>query len=145
MILVSKCLLGENCKYSGGNNRNEEVLRFLENREYIAVCPEMMGGLSCPRSPSEITCTGEGVQVINNNGEDVTKEFLNGAKRVLEIAKNSGAHTAIFKDGSPSCGVNFVYDGTFSGKKKKGCGITSALLKENKIKVVSESETNNIK
>ena len=136
MILVSACLLGENCKYNGGNNENACVKAYLEGKEYTAVCPETFGGLKSPRDPAEI----RGGRVFLKDGTDVTDAFRAGADIVLEMAKKTGATVAILKEASPSCGRNFIYDGTFSGTKIKGCGITvQALLKEG-ITVKSEQD-----
>ena len=82
-ILVSACLLGENCKYSGGNNRNEQVLAFIRGHEVVPVCPEEMGGLPTPRPPAEIV-RGE---VVNRDGVSVDREFRLGAQKALEIAR----------------------------------------------------------
>ena len=136
MILVSACLLGENCKYNGGNNDNACVKAYLEGKEYIAVCPEVLGGLKSPRDPAEI----RGGRVVLKNGTDVTEAFTAGAEKVLQTAKQTGATLAILKEASPSCGRNLIYDGTFSGTKIKGCGLTvQALLKEG-ILVKSEQD-----
>ena len=124
MILVSACLVGKNCKYSGGNNENTKVLEFLKDKEYIKICPECMGGLSTPREKSEICCE----KVFSENGKDVTDNFEKGAKESLEIAKKYKCNLAILKQGSPSCGFGKIYDGTFSGKKIKGNGVTAYLL-----------------
>ena len=93
MIAVSACLLGINCKYNGNNNKNDKVVDYLKDKEYILICPEQLGGLSTPRKPSEIV-DGDGYDVINNDsniidntGKDVTKEFINGANECLKIAK----------------------------------------------------------
>ncbi|MBO5452399.1 MAG: DUF523 domain-containing protein [Clostridia bacterium] len=136
MIVVSACLVGEQCKYDGTDNKNIKVLEFLKDKEYITVCPEMMGGLPCPRIPSEI----KGDRVINKNGEDVTEEFCKGACRALEKAEEYGALTAILKESSPSCGVNTIYNGEFSNTKVKGSGITASLFKEKGIKVMTEKD-----
>ena len=136
MILVSACLLGKNCKYTGGNNRNGAVIAFLEGKEYIPFCPEQAGGLPTPRLPSEIR--GDGV--VNSQGEDVTAAFLLGAARALEVCEASGADLAILKEGSPSCGVHLVYDGTFSGRKIDGMGMTARRLREAGIAVMSEND-----
>ena len=136
MILVSACLLGENCKYNGGNNKNEAVLRFLEGKEYIAICPETFGGLKCPRLPAEIV----GEKVILKDGTDVTEAFLIGADITVEMAKKCGATEAILKESSPSCGCNMIYDGTHSGKKISGMGIAAKKLFEMGISVKSEKE-----
>ena len=93
MIFVSACLLGENCKYSGGNNRNEAVISFLEEKEFIAVCPERAGGLPAPRPPAEIR---DG-RVVDKEGKDVTAEFLLGAKKTLALAKKHHPELCIFK------------------------------------------------
>lgn len=135
-LLISACLIGTNCKYNGKNNYLELVEELKKKYELIPVCPEILGGLDIPRNPSEI----KNNKVISNKGIDVTKEFNLGAKSTLEITMNNNVKIALLKDGSPSCGSNYVYDGTFSKTKIKGNGITSILLKENGIKVFSENE-----
>ena len=102
----------------------------------ILICPEQLGGLTTPRKPSEINKD----KVINEIGEDVTLNFEKGAKEVLKIAKIYNVNKAILKEGSPSCGVNKIYDGTFSGNKINGMGICASLLKENNIKVISSED-----
>ena len=136
MILVSACLLGENCKYSGGNNRREAVCRFLEGRDYIAFCPERAGGLPTPRLPSE----RRGAGVVARDGTDVTEAFRLGAERALALCREKGVTLAIFKEGSPSCGSRVIYDGSFSGRKIPGRGVTAELLEENGISVLGEDE-----
>lgn len=146
MILVSACLLGINCKYNGENNKNEEVENFLKDKKFIIACPEQLGGMTTPREPSEIVrLDGYDVingktSVINNQRLDVTKKFKKGAEETLKIAKLYNCKEAILKEGSPSCGTNYIYDGTFTGKKKNGVGVTTALLRESGIKVISEKE-----
>ncbi|MBP3427256.1 MAG: DUF523 domain-containing protein [Clostridia bacterium] len=135
-ILVSACLLGENCKYSGGNNRNERVLEYVKGHEVIPICPEVMGGLSTPRPPAEIV---DGV-VINKEGVNVDLEYRLGAQRALEIALREGAEAAILQSRSPSCGVREIYDGTFSGARIPGMGVTARLLKEHGIRVLDARE-----
>ena len=132
-ILVSACLLGVNCKYSGGNNYSEEVMEFLRDYEIIPICPEIMGGLPTPRPASEIN----GTKVINVNDEDVTENFKRGAEETLKLAKLLGVKKALLKRKSPSCGSGEIYDGTFSGTLKVGDGITAQLLKENDIEVLT--------
>ncbi len=138
MIIVSRCLVGENCKYNGGNNYNEKVCEFLKDKEYITICPECDGGLPVPRIPSEIS----GDKVISQNGKDVTEYFVKGAEIALDIAIKKGADLAILKQSSPSCGSGSIYDGTFTGNKISGDGITAALLKKNGIKVITEKDFN---
>ncbi|MGL6106722.1 DUF523 domain-containing protein [Romboutsia sp.] len=146
MILVSACLLGINCKYNGEHNKSDKVIEYLKDKEYIIVCPEQLGGLSTPRRPSEITSV-DGYEVINGNsnvisneGIDVTENFKKGAKESLKIANLYQCTEAILKESSPSCGSNYIYDGTFSGNKIPGVGVTTALLRLNNIKVISEKE-----
>ncbi|EGY76352.1 DUF523 domain-containing protein [Peptoniphilus indolicus] len=131
-ILVSACLLGENCKYNGGNNLNENLKRVLSKHEVIAVCPEVLGGLSTPRVPAEIV---DGI-VTNRNGKVVNSEFKKGASISLEIAKQNEIELAILQSRSPSCGAKQVYDGTFSGNLINGSGIFAKLLRENGFCVV---------
>jgi len=144
LYLISGCLCGVNCKYNGKNNLNKICLKLLEEGKAILVCPEQLGGLTTPRIPAEIIGSAEGVlkgtgKVVNKNNIDVTKEFIKGAMETLNIAKKSNIKEAILKEGSPSCGVNCVYDGSFSGNKIKGHGITAKLLKENGIEVISDT------
>lgn len=139
-ILVSACLLGVNCKYNGGNNENEYVFKYLEDKEIIPVCPEIMGGLSTPRNPSEII----GSKVINNLNEDVTSNYNKGAEETLKLAKKLNITKAILKSRSPSCGYNTIYDGTFSKTLKKGHGITAKLLSENGFEILTEEDIKNI-
>ena len=125
VIGVSACLLGENCKYNGGNNINEKVINHIKGHEVIPVCPEVLGGLPIPRDPAEIV---DGV-VKHKDGSSVDKEFRTGAQKALEILNDRGAELVILKSRSPSCGVNTVYDGTFSGKLVHGNGVFVELLK----------------
>ena len=149
MIIVSACLLGENCKYSGGNNKSENVIKYLEDKEYILVCPEQLGGLSTPRNPSEIITYGNKdgsdvlsgcTKVLSNKGIDVTKNFIQGAEETLKIAKEHNAKTAILKAGSPSCGYKKIYDGTFLGNKIQGMGVTAAILNKENIALLDEDD-----
>lgn len=142
MYIVSGCLLGKNCKYNGGNNRNEKVLEFLKDKKYVEVCPESAGGLKIPRPAAEI----KGESVINKEGVDVTYEFILGAKLSLEKAINYSKEIgeeiegAILKANSPSCGSGKIYDGSFSKKLIDGDGIFARVLKDRKIKVITENE-----
>ncbi len=135
-ILVSACLLGENCEYSGGNNRNESVLAFLRNHEAVPVCPEVLGGLPIPRTPAEIVA---GV-VTDRDGKNVDQEFRRGAALALEAARREGAELAILQPRSPSCGARQVYDGTFSGRKINGRGVFAQLLLENGFRVLEPED-----
>ncbi len=135
-ILVSACLLGVNCKYSGKNNENESIKKLSEKYELVPVCPEELGGLSTPRPPAEII----GERVLTVDGNDVTENFFLGAEKTLQIAQQNHCTIAILKEGSPSCGSNTIYDGTFSGTKKQGSGITTHLLRQHGIKVYSEDD-----
>lgn len=137
MILVSACLIGINCKYSGDNNENEKVKEYLRSKEFTLVCPEQLGGLSTPRPPAEIV---DGRVITKEDNKDVTENFVRGAEETLKIAKLYVCSEAILKEGSPSCGCNLIYDGSFSGKKIPGKGITAKLLEEEGIKVKSEKD-----
>lgn len=135
-ILVSACLLGINCKYSGGNNQNEKVLEYIKDKEVIPVCPEIMGGLSTPRPPSEIIND----KVMNNLNQDVTQQYKKGAEETLKLAKIFNVKKALLKAKSPSCGKGYIYDGTFSSTLTEGNGITTKLLIENGIEVITEKD-----
>ena len=131
-IMVSACLLGENCKYNGGNNRNEKLLKLLAGKEIVPVCPEVLGGLPTPRVPAEIR---DGV-VMTKDGRNVDREFRMGAEKCLEIARREKPDFIILQSRSPSCGVTHRYDGSFSGRLIQGSGIAARLLTENGFRVV---------
>ena len=131
-IAVSACLLGENCKYNGGNNYNEKLAEFLKGHEVIGVCPEVLGGLPTPRNSSEIV---DGV-VRHKDGTSVDAEFRKGAELALEIVKKNNVELVILQSRSPSCGVDIIYDGTFSKTLIPGDGVFVKLLKENGIRVM---------
>ena len=136
IIAVSACLLGENCKYNGGNNYSEKVAAYIKGHDVIPVCPEVMGGLPTPREPSEIV---NGI-VKHNDGSLVDAEFRKGAELALKKVKDAGAELVILQSRSPSCGVRSIYDGTFSGTIISGQGVFAKLLIENDIKVLDVSE-----
>ena len=144
MYLISACLCGVNCKYNGANNYNEICDKLFSSGKAILVCPEQLGGLPTPRIPSEIINyskenSQKDITIINKNGDNVSKEFIKGAQEVLNIEKKLNIKKAILKEGSPSCGVNYVYDGTFTGNKINGRGITAEILLQSGIKVISEN------
>lgn len=136
MILVSACLLGENCKYSGGNNACNEIIEYLKGKEYISVCPEVMGGLLTPRACSE-RLNG---RIMNNEGEDVTEAFRLGAEKTLAVAQENQCELCILQVRSPSCGAGIIYDGTFSGRLVEGNGLTTQLLMDHGFKVISSEQ-----
>ena len=135
-ILVSACLLGENCKYSGGNNYNQAVVDFVRGHKVIPVCPEVLGGLPIPRSPAELV---DGI-VINKAGIRVDEQFRTGAEKALAIAKQNGAELAILQSRSPSCGVKEIYDGSFTGRKIPGQGVFAEMLKQAGIPALDAGE-----
>ncbi|MDD6154743.1 MAG: DUF523 domain-containing protein [Eubacteriales bacterium] len=140
MFIISACLLGMDCKYNGGNNRNEAVIRFAETHSHVVVCPETAGGLERPRPPAE----RQGDRIVNKEGLDVTEYFRRGAelslKKVLEESERSGEpiEGAILKANSPSCGSGMIYDGSFTGNKVPGDGCFTELLKARGIEVLTE-------
>ena len=135
-ILVSACLLGENCKYSGGNNRNERVLHYVTGHEIIPVCPEMLGGLPCPRKPVEWV----GERVLTRDGDDCTEAFRQGVQRAMEIIADKQVDLAILQSRSPTCGVKQIYDGTFSGVKIDGMGALARALHERGIPLMDAED-----
>ena len=135
-ILISACLVGDKTRYDGKGNYHPLVKELLEKYELVPFCSEVEGGLSIPRTPSEI----KGERVINKAGKDVTRNYQAGAEKALNICKFLDIKIAILKDGSPACGVHQIHDGNFTGRKIKGMGITASLLSKNGIKVISEDE-----
>ena len=135
-IAVSACLLGENCKYNGGNNFSEKVAKYVEGHEVIPVCPEVLGGLPTPRTPAEIV---DGI-VTRKDGVSVDSEFRTGAQKALDIVIENQVELVILQSRSPSCGVNAIYDGTFSGKTIPGHGVFASLLEKNGIRVLDVAD-----
>lgn len=135
-IIVSACLLGENCKYNGGNNRCQKVIDFVKNNEVFSVCPEQMGGLSTPRPPAEI-CNG---LVQTAEGISVNSEFRKGADAALKVALENEATMAILQPRSPSCGCKQIYDGTFSRNLIPGKGVFAELLANHGIEILEPED-----
>ena len=133
-ILVSACLLGRACRYDGQSKPCDAVIALSKKHNLIPVCPEMDGGLSCPRVP----CERIGDRVVNKNGEDKTAEYKKGAEIALETALKNGCKYAIMKAKSPACSSSEIYDGSFSGTLIKGNGVAAELLKNSGITVLTE-------
>lgn len=140
-ILVSACLLGVKCRYDGKGDLREMLETLIDRHNLVPFCPEVYGGLSTPRMPSERL----GNRVIDHAGTDVTENFVKGAEAALHIARFYNCRYAILKDKSPSCGKDMIYDGTFNGRLVEGNGVTAELLMQNGIEVIRASETEKIK
>ncbi|VVQ09317.1 DUF523 domain-containing protein [Pseudomonas fluorescens] len=146
-ILVSRCLLGHRVRYDGGASGPFDVLeQWIVEGRVVPLCPEVAGGLPTPRAAAEIP-GGQGAQVldgtaavITTDGEDVSAQFLDGARQALELVQKHGIRVAVLKANSPSCGNRLTYDGTFSGVKVSGEGVTAALLTRHGVQVFSELE-----
>jgi len=148
-ILVSACLLGAKVRYHGGDATSDHPLleRWRREGRLVAVCPEQEGGLPTPRSPAEIVGAGAGrgvmarvARVRSASGVDVTDAYRRGAEQALALARQHHIRVAILKDASPSCGSATVYDGTFTGTRVPGAGVTAALLAAHGVKVFSDLE-----
>lgn len=135
-LLISACLLGANCKYSGGNNAlpPETLAALRKTYRLIPVCPEVAGGLPVPREPSE----RQAGRVVSRSGRDVTAEYRRGAETALRLAERFGCRKALLKERSPSCGNGKIYDGSFSGRLVSGNGVTAELLMLQKLEVFGE-------
>lgn len=140
MILVSACLVGINCKYSGGNNYNQKIFDLVKEGKAIPICPEQLGGLNTPRKPVELKVINGKRYAIDNEGNDLTENFERGALEVLNLAKDFNINKAILQPRSPSCGVNKIYSGNFDNKLVDGNGILTELLKQNGIDVLTPNE-----
>ena len=137
-ILISACLIGDKCKYNGESNALDSSLinALLEKYELVPFCPEVGGGLPTPRVPSE----RREDRVVNKNNKDVTKNFLIGAERALDLCLYLNIKVAILKDNSPSCGSTRIYNGRFENRLIKGEGVTTELLRRKGIRIISENE-----
>lgn len=139
-IAVSACLVGKNTKYDGKNNYNEAVMKYIEGKEVILICPEVSGNMTIPRIPCEIKEN----KVINKNNEDKTINFYNGAKKEIEKLLNEKITTIIVKEKSPSCGLKYIYDGSFQGKVINGSGIFTSLALKHNFTIYSEKDIEKI-
>ncbi len=135
-ILVSACLLGTPCRYDGASRRHPLIDALAERHELVPVCPEVLGGLPTPRTPSERV----GERVLMRDGRDVTENYRAGAAAALAVAQKEGCTLAILKARSPSCGSGEIYDGTFSRRLVPGDGVTAGLLKAHGLTVLSEDD-----
>ncbi|MFH0828565.1 MAG: DUF523 domain-containing protein [Candidatus Kerfeldbacteria bacterium] len=141
---VSACLLGVPCRWDGTSAKNKRALALVQKgRKIIAICPEVLAGLPTPRPACEIV-GGDGTdvlrgtaRVVDRRGRNYTAKFIRGAKRGIAVAKRAGATAVMLKSGSPSCGARTIYDGTFSGHRKRGRGVFAALFKNRGIRIVS--------
>ena len=124
-ILVSACLLGENCKYNGGNNYNAAVVEYVKGKQVLPICPELMAGMGCPRTPIEIV---DGV-LMDRNGNNVDAAMREAVAQAIEMIRKENIQCAILQSRSPTCGVNEIYDGSFSGKLIPGSGVLAQALK----------------
>ena len=134
-VLVSACLMGVNCRYKGDGQKLEGIEHLMDCAETVPVCPEILGGLPTPRTPAE----RQGDKVVMRDGTDVTAQFRRGAVEALHLARLFGARYALLKERSPSCGAGEIYDGSFSGARVAGNGVTAGVLMENGISVYGES------
>ena len=154
-ILVSSCLLGEDVRYDGNNSSiafnpkvsfslKELFMDILCENEIYSICPEVAGGLGIPRNPAEIVKNDKPFIIKNEDGTDVTMNFLIGAKKALDICTNENIKVALLKAKSPSCGNLKIYDGTFTNNLIDGQGLTARLLKDNGIVVFNETQLNEL-
>jgi uncharacterized protein YbbK (DUF523 family) len=152
-VLISACLIGSPVRYNGAALifEDETLTQWRKEGRLVLICPEVAGGLPVPRPRSEIESSdGREVlngrsRVININGQNVTGAFLAGAHKALELSRFYNIKLAVFKEGSPSCGSGYIYDGSFSGIKKPGRGVAAALLEGNGVRVFSERDISEAK
>ena len=144
--LVSACLAGIRCTYNGSHKLTRKIRRLAEEARALPVCPELLGGSSIPRPSCEIR-GGDGqdvlegrAKVVTHSGKNISRILIKGAARTLGLAKKYGIKKAVLKSKSPSCGAGRIYDGSFSGRLKKGDGVTAALLRRNRIAVFTEKD-----
>lgn len=141
-ILVSRCLLGEPCRYDGQSKPLERLEELLQaGHTLVPVCPEVLGGLPTPRPPAEIQPDG---RVCCASGQDVTSFYQSGAEKTLTLALTEGCQAALLKENSPSCGFGTIYSGDFSKTLTSGSGIAARLLAEHGIQVLGESRLDSL-
>lgn len=131
-VLVSACVLGENCKYNGKSNRNEAVIRFLRDKEVIPICPEMLAHMGIPRPCAEIV----GGIVTDQYGSNVHAQYTQAVELALAEIRHQDIDLVILQSRSPTCGAKHIYDGSFTGKLIPGLGLFAAALMERGYPVV---------
>ncbi len=134
LYLVSACLCGLLCRYDGGIPAIPALVHMREQGLCLPFCPETEAGLPTPRPPCEL----RNGRVLNTEGADLTETFAKGAELALALARRRGIGAAILKDRSPSCGSTTIYDGSFSGRRIPGEGVTAALLRRSGLHVYTE-------
>ena len=134
--IISACLLGIRCRYDGKEKPCQKAIELFQQGGLIPVCPEILGGLSTPRTPAERQTN----KVLTKDGKDVTEQFNRGADEALKIAQLAGATKAILKAKSPSCGYGKIYNGTFTNTQVKGNGIFAEKCRQSGIEVQTEEE-----
>lgn len=147
-ILVSACLMGFKVRYNGSEKAEviAQLARWQQEQRLVIHCPELAAGLPVPRPPAEIiSACGKDVMhgqasILENTGRDVTEQYRLAAWLSLRMAQESGCTAALLTDGSPTCGVQFIYNGSFNGQRKSGMGVAAALLSEHGIKVFSDTQ-----
>lgn len=146
MYLISACLAGKPVRYDAKAYHYDAIQQLIAQQLAITACPEMLGGLACPREPAEI-CGGSALdvlagkaRVLTRQGGDVTQAFISGAYKALELAQRHQVTAAVFKENSPSCGRHFIYDGSFGAAKQPGAGVAAALLLQHGFAVLSEQD-----
>ncbi|MDD5747326.1 MAG: DUF523 domain-containing protein [Candidatus Omnitrophica bacterium] len=144
--MVSACLAGDRCRYNGKSRTDPRIKILRKKNEAIAVCPEVLGGLSVPRLPCEIS-GGDGrdvvcgkARVVTSAGEDVTPALLKGAAAALRQAKEHKVRLAILKTKSAACGCGKIYDGSFNDVLRDGNGILTVLLQQAGIRVITDED-----
>ena len=135
-VLVSACLLGESCKYNGGNNYSSAVAEFVRGKEILPICPELMAGMGCPRTPIEIV---DGV-LMDRDGKNVDTAMREAVEMVMKQISSEEIQCAVLQSRSPTCGVNQVYDGSFTGNLIPGTGIFAQALKEAGYRVIDAED-----
>ena len=140
-VLVSACIMGVNCKYNGKNNKNSAAVHFLKDKEVISICPEVLAGMETPRPCAEIV----NGRVVDENGTDVSSEYDKAVEAALSQIQNEEIDLVILQSRSPTCSVNQIYDGSFTGRRIAGAGVTARLLAAEGIKVFSEEHIDELK
>ena len=135
-VLVSACIMGVNCKYNGKNNENIAAMNFLKDKEVISICPEVLAGMKIPRSCAEIV---DG-RVVDENGNDASLEYDKAEAAALSKIQNEEIDLVILQSRSPTCGVNQIYDGSFTGKLIPGMGLFAKALKQRGYNVIDVEE-----
>ncbi|AXH15658.1 hypothetical protein CP985_04710 [Malaciobacter mytili LMG 24559] len=131
LLAVSSCLLGNNVRYDGTNQKDKFILDTLSKyADFVHFCPEHLA-LGTPRETIRIISEKNKIFLKTVfTKEDVTEKIMESSLKEASKLKDFPICGIILKSKSPSCGLGdakYYENGMPQGKKD---GVFAALCKE---------------